>query len=355
MLTKDSETADDIGVSAFVAENVPDLVCGYHLALARPLSGRVLGEYLRWALASTLACQRMSAAATGVTRFGLRSDAIASLTVPVPPIATQRAIADYLDREATRVNVLIAAKQRMVRLLTERWEAFRAASVAGTYSQQKGVRSGPEWLGAVPQEWSMERLKFLARMESGHTPDRKVEAYWLDCTIPWITLNDVRRLDQEWTIQQSTNAINELGMANSAAHLLPAGTVVLSRDATVGRAAMLGRPMTVSQHFVGWICGPRLTPEYLLHVMRGPMQRHFGTLTAGATIATIGMPELNDLVVPVPPVDEQRRIVAELRLANDRFNRTRTALDTQVHLLRERRQALVSAAVTGQFDIPEAA
>lgn len=354
IITKDSETAGDIGISALVAENVPELVCGYHLALVRPRIDRTDGRYLRWVLASTLARQRMSAAATGVTRFGLRSEAIADLPVPRPPIAAQRAIADYLDRETDRIDALIAATERMSRLLAERWETLRISLVCGSDGSAEPLRKGPEWLGCVPGNWPIERLKFLARMESGHTPDRTVDAYWVDCTIPWITLNDVGTLQREWTITESANAINELGMANSAAHILPAATVVLSRDATVGRAAILGQPMTVSQHFVGWICGPRLAPEYLLHVLRGPMQRHFATLTAGATIATIGMPELNDLVIPVPSVDAQARIVTKLRSAEDQFERARAALDSRVSLLLERRQSLITAAVTGQLDLPNA-
>lgn len=280
---------------------------------------------------------------------------LAQFQFAVPALAIQRSATDYLDRETARIDALIVARQRMVELLHERWEALRIALVTGSTGAFRGSQNGPEWMGRVPREWSIERLKFLARMDSGHTPDRKIEAYWVDCTIPWVTLNDVGRLQQAWTITDSVNAINELGMANSAAHILPVGAVILSRDATVGRAAILGRPMTVSQHFVGWITGSRLMPEYLLHVLRGPMQRYFATLTAGATIATIGMPELNDLLVPVPPQDEQERIVAELRSAEDHFNRARAALIAQVDLLHERRQALITTAVTGQLDIPEAA
>jgi type I restriction enzyme S subunit len=273
----------------------------------------------------------------------------------LPPLLTQRAIADYLDRETSRIDALVAAKQHMVELLTERWEAKRAALVSGAGLPSDDTRIGPPWLGRVPDSWSIERLKFLAKMDSGHTPDRKIEAYWVDCTVPWVTLNDVGTLQQAWTISQSTNAINELGIANSTAHLLPAGTVILSRDATVGRTAILARSMAVSQHFVGWVCGPKLLPEYLLHVLRGPMQRHFGTLTAGATIVTIGMPELNDLVLPVPPIETQRAIVSELRQVEDRVTSMRDALSRQLRLLQERRQAIITSAVTGQLDISELA
>ena len=142
VLTKDSETADDIGVSALVAEDVPDLVCGYHLAVVRAHNRRALGSYLRWALASLPARQRMSAAATGVTRFGLRSEAIADLPIPVPPLATQRSIADYLDRETAKIDALIAAKLRMVALLEERTRAARETLVSEGWRGDSAVRLG---------------------------------------------------------------------------------------------------------------------------------------------------------------------------------------------------------------------
>ncbi len=353
VLTKDSETADDIGVSALVAEDVPDLVCGYHLAVVRARTGRTVGGYLRWVIASTVARQQMSAAATGVTRFGLRAAAIADLPIPVPPIATQRAIADYLDRETARIDALIAAQRRMVELLGEELYVTRIDLVIDRTTDDR--REGPTWLGSIPEGWDLKRLKFVAKMESGHTPNKQVEAYWIDCTIPWITLNDVSDLETGWRFVDPQNYVNELGLQNSSAHVLPENAVVLSRDATVGRSALLGRPMAVSQHFVAWVCGPELMPEYLLNVLRGPMQHHFGSLTAGATIATIGMPDLKQLVVPVPPLEEQARIVRDIAAAETLAAKTVLRVKRQIDLLKERRQALITAAVTGQLEIPEAA
>lgn len=161
LLTKDSETADDIGVSAVVMDDVPNLVCGYHLAVIRPKDGRARGDFLRWALASTSSRQRMSAAATGVTRFGLRSDAIADLPIPVPSIVTQHAIADYLDRETARIDALIAAKRRMAELLEERRETVRGGLVSGASLYGSRTHRGPWWLHEVPGHWTIERLRYL--------------------------------------------------------------------------------------------------------------------------------------------------------------------------------------------------
>lgn len=300
--------------------------------------------------------------AYGSTHLTIYMPDVEAITMPLPPLTVQKMIAGYLDRETARFDALISAKQRMIELLRERWNERRRHAVTSGLAPDALVKSvndatgkdGPSWLGSIPRTWRLARLKFLARMESGHTPNRQVDAYWVDCTIPWITLNDVSDLENSWRFHDPKNAINELGLRNSSAQVLPAGAVAMSRDATVGRAALLGRPMAVSQHFVAWICGDELLPEYLLNVIRGPMQHLFGSLTAGATIATIGMPDLNQLVVPVPPLGEQARIAERIAEVEDVSRKTINTLRRQILLLQERRHALITAAVTGQLEIPEA-
>ena len=85
------------------------------------------------------------------------------------------------------------------------------------------------------------------------------------------------------------------------------------------------------------------------------MQSHFDSVTSGATLRTIGMPDVKQLVVPVPPLDEQHEIVAEAEEARTSAHRGIGLLQRQIELLQERRQALITAAVTGQLDIPGAA
>ena len=130
LLTKDSETPDDIAVPAYVVADLPDVVCGYHLALLRP-SQEVDGRYLFWALASRSSREQFSASANGITRFGLRYDSFGEVLVPLPPIATQRAIADYLDGETARIDALIQRIESQTSLLQEHRQALITAAVTG--------------------------------------------------------------------------------------------------------------------------------------------------------------------------------------------------------------------------------
>ena len=101
IITKDSETWNDIGVPALVEYTDDDLVCGYHLALLRPFKSVITGAYLLRALQAPMVASQFHVEANGVTRYGLTQNAIKSVHIPLPPLPEQRAIAAYLDRKAT--------------------------------------------------------------------------------------------------------------------------------------------------------------------------------------------------------------------------------------------------------------
>ncbi len=129
LITKDSETADEIGIPALVVEDVPGVVLGYHLALLRPTA--IDGSFLYWALCSRRARDAFSLAASGVTRFGLRQDAIGRVPVPRLDRARQIAVAEGLEREAQVAEKVAAVLNRQIALLQERRQALITAAVTG--------------------------------------------------------------------------------------------------------------------------------------------------------------------------------------------------------------------------------
>ena len=157
----------------------------------------------------------------------------------------QRAIADYLDRETARIDALIAAKQRTVKLLDERWQVVMHDAAAGRLDRDvspKRATSIP-WLSEVPAHWREGHLKLVAKLGTGHTPSRAHPEWWLDLTIPWITTGEVAQMrsDRIEYITETREHISEVGMANSSATLHPADTVVLCRTASAGYSAIMGR------------------------------------------------------------------------------------------------------------------
>jgi type I restriction enzyme S subunit len=202
------------------------------------------------------------------------------------------------------------------------------------------------WMGETPEHWDLARLKYVARLGTGHTPSRQHPEYWEDCTIPWVTLADVWQLrdGRQTKIDETTEKISELGLANSAAVLHPAGTVILSRTASVGFSAILAVDAATSQDFMTWTCGPRLEPAYLLCVLRA-MQQEFRRLVMGSTHKTIYMPDIERLTIPLPPLDEQRAVVRALASELKRIDAVVDAKTRLLALLRERRQQMIRNAV----------
>lgn len=198
---------------------------------------------------------------------------------------------------------------------------------------------------STPVGWELVRLTKVARLESGHTPSRRIPAYWMG-RIPWVSLHDSEGLDVS-EIHDTAQTIGELGLANSSARLLPAGTVVFSRTATVGKATVMGREMATSQDFANYVCGPKVHNHFLVHLFRflGPEWKR---LMAGSTLNTIYMPVFRELQVLLPPVEEQRAIAAALSDVDILI----ASLDRLIAKKRGLGQAAMSGLLTGQTRVP---
>jgi type I restriction enzyme S subunit len=194
---------------------------------------------------------------------------------------------------------------------------------------------------AVPKGWRVELLDKVARRGSGHTPDRKVGSYW-NGGVKWVSLADSFRLDRV-TISETEFEISDDGIAHSSAVKHPAGVVIVSRDAGVGKSAVTTGEMAVSQHFIAWACGPELHNYYLYYWLQ-MAKPHLERMAVGSTIKTIGLAFFERLKITLPPEAEQRRI-AGILLCWDR------AIGLVEGLLRakgERKGGLMRRLLTGE-------
>lgn len=164
-------------------------------------------------------------------------------------------------------------------------------------------------VGVIPEDWECVKIVTVAKLESGHTPSKRKPSYW-GGRIPWVSLHDTDRLNGR-EIFKTEKTITEEGLNNSSARLLPAGTVVFSRTATVGKTTILGREMATSQDFANYICGDRLDPFFLMYLFRG-MGRIWKSLMAGSIHNTVYMPVFRALQIAIPPIAEQQAIATAL-------------------------------------------
>ncbi|WP_295885589.1 restriction endonuclease subunit S [uncultured Thiohalocapsa sp.] len=272
--------------------------------------------------------------------------------LPLPAPDTQRRIVQFLDEKTARIDGLIEKKRALLDRLAEKRQALITRAVTKGLNPDAPLKpSGIDWLGDIPAHWEKGNIRRFAQMKTGHTPSRSNPEYWDECTIPWFTLADVWQLRDgtRWYLEETAEKISEIGLANSAAELLPAGTVVFSRTASVGFSGIMPQPMATTQDFWNWICGPKLTSEYLLLLFRS-MRQKFEESTSGSTHKTIYQGIAAGLEICVAPIEEQREIaclVFEWAAAIDAAARqVRSSID----LLSEYRAALITAAVTGKIE-----
>lgn len=320
--------------------------------VVRPLRDNFLTKFYFWLLQSRVFTDFVNYNKTGSTIVHLYQDTFVNFAYASPDITEQTQIANFLDHETAKIDTLIEKQQQLIKLLKEKRQAVISHAVTKGLNPQAPMKdSGVEWLGEVPEHWVVSRIKNFAKIDSGHTPSRQVEEYWIDCNIPWVSLNDSKTLKVVDYIDDTSNKINELGMANSSAHLLPERSVVFTRDASIGLSAIMSKPMAVSQHLIAWICNDsKLIPEFLLLIFYA-MEKEFERYTFGATIKTIGMDDVRSLSGAFPPLEEQKVLV---EWAFQKMASLKNGIDkaeSVVDLLKERRTALISAAVTGKIDV----
>jgi type I restriction enzyme S subunit len=199
-------------------------------------------------------------------------------------------------------------------------------------------------LNELPAGWRRGNIRRFATMKTGHTPSRSVPEYWEETTIPWFTLSDVWQLrdGRQVYLGETTNQISELGLENSAAELLPAGTVVLSRTASVGFSGVMPVPMATSQDFWNWVCGPELLPEYLNYQFKALAPRLRG-LNMGSTHQTIYQKDAAGIEILVPPTGEQGAIVDYLDHETAQIDELIGEQNRLIGMLRERRLAVIDS------------
>lgn len=271
----------------------------------------------------------------------IKQSDVAALNIPLPPPSEQQRLTKILDGQMAVVQRALSAAKVQLHAA----EALRRA-----YLREAFHRITPLGLNVVdepaPEGWKWHPLVKLARLESGHTPSRYHPEWW-GGDIPWIALPDIRALDGK-VAYETSEYTNEAGIANSSARVLPAGTVVLSRTASVGFVTIMGRPMATSQDFVNWVCGPDLDPHFLALLFRA--SRNFIlSIASGAVHKTVYVPTVKSFYVCVPDIQEQRRIAENLNYHLSGAEQALKALQQQVEYIDKLPALLLRRAFTGEL------
>jgi type I restriction enzyme S subunit len=269
-------------------------------------------------------------------------------------------IVDCLDRETARIDALVAKKTRFIELLREKRQALITQAVTkGLDPSVKMKDSGVEWLGEVPEHWQVVRFRDLCvSISTGPFGTALGNEDYVNGGVPVINPSHIvdSKICADADVSVSSETANRLGFWR-----LAEGDLVAARRGELGRAAV------VMHENDGWLCGTgslRVRPrsgkssvDYLHAVLQSRYAREWlNQSSVGATMANLNEGILGSLPVAVPlDVAEQAKIVEKMNVALSRLDVLDEKNQRSIELLKERRSALITAAVTGQIDLREAA
>lgn len=350
LITKDSETPDDIAIPAVVDQDVINLVCGYHLALLRP-SGLLDGTWLSKQLQQARAQRYFAKMATGSTRYGLSNASIAEFPVWLPDLLAQkkaslilRTIDEAIRKTEQVIEKLKAMKQGLLHDLLTRGIDDNGELRPPPTEAPHLYKDSP--LGMIPRGWSAVQLGTCGQWVSGGTPSTSVPAYW-DGGVPWITAASLKTF---W-LCSSERTLTELGVQNGS-RMVPEGTVLfvvrgmsLKKEFRVGVSV---RPLAFGQDCKALVPNPGLRADFLGHLLLGEEDRVLRIVDeASHGTGRLAIPPLQAMYIRVPNRQEQDAIIEVLDSHEDRVREE----GEQLAKLRTLKRGLMDDLLTGRVRV----
>lgn len=276
-------------------------------------------------------------------------DYFGNMLIPMPLREEQKIIADFLDQETTKIDALIAEQEKLIALLKEKRQAVISHAVTkGLDPNVKMKDSRVDWLGQVPEHWKIGSLSNFAKVDSGTTPNRENQLFW-DGDIPWIKTGEINYEP----ITDAEEFISECALMNSSVRIAPKGTLLMAmygQGITRGRVAILEIPATYNQACAAiQFCEQALTNFMYFYFIAAYLHiRDSGNETSQMNLSVGGILKFK---IVVPPLNEQLEIIEHLKVLTKRIDLLLLESNSVINILKERRSALISAAVTGQIDV----
>ncbi|WP_417777475.1 restriction endonuclease subunit S [Stutzerimonas xanthomarina] len=351
-------TGASIGRSCLVPEEFERANVNQHVCIIRG-EPPVVSKWISLCLPSKPVQAQIDFSQNGAGREGLNFEQIGNMFITLPHAQEANKISSRLDRETARIDALIEKKTRFIELLREKRQALIIHAITkGLDPNVKMKDSGVKWLGETPEHWELLPLKrLISSIGQGWSPECEAripeEGEWGVVKVGCVN-GGVFRPQESKALPAEMEPRPELS--------LRAGDVLISRANTrelVGSCAVVPRDypyllLCDKLYRVG--CGERVTPDFLaaLVTVYGRRAVEIEATGASSSMVNIAQSVILDLPVAVPGMDEQVEIISRVSAATARIGRLREQTERSIDLLKERRSALITAAVTGQIDLREA-
>lgn len=333
------------GLCAEVREDTVGSIPYTGIIIVRPKEEVADKDFLRWFLLSAEFGIQVELTQTGSTMKHYGPMHLSQMFLPVPPIQDQKKIAEYLDNEANQIDRLVAEKQRMLALLDEKRATLISSAVTrGLHAQLPTKPSGVDWLGEIPEHWQIERGKnlFVARDDRSEEGDEEL------LTVSHIT-GVTSRAEKE---------VNMFKADDMSGYKKCQKDDFVTNTLWAWMGAMGISPLDgiVSPDYHVYTSKGQILPDYMELLCRSkPFIAEVIRWSKGVWSSRLRLYPENffEIRFPVPPKDEQEEIVAEIAAYREKTAKLAAALIVSIKLLKERRSALVTAAVTGKIPLEE--
>jgi type I restriction enzyme S subunit len=350
LITKDSESWEDIAVPGYVVDDLPNVLCGYHLAQIRSREQLLDGAFLFRAFQAETIAYQFRIAAKGVTRYGLSNSDIASAIFPIPPLKEQAAIVRLLNHADHRISRYIRAKRKLIALLNEQKQIIIQNAVTRGLDPNVPMKdSGVEWLGEIPAHWESARLKRLFEEIDDRTKTGEETLLSLRMYQGLVPHTDV-----------STKPITSEQLIGYK-RTYP-GEVVMNRmRAAIGLFGITTMPGLVSPDYAIFRKIANISPEYYVFLFKTPLMKSVfrreskGLGTGSSGFLRLYSDQFGLIEVPLPSHDEQLAIVSYITNATREFDDAIKTVEQSIVQANEYRTRLIADVVTGKLDVRKAA
>lgn len=360
VITKDSEDPNDIAIPTFVSEDMLGVICGYHLSIIRPHE-ITYGAYIKRVFECGYARAYFSTRSNGLTRYGLGTYVLNNVFYPKPPEKEAATIASFLDHETAKINTLIKKQQQLIKLLKEKRQAVISHAVTKGLNPNAPMRdSGIEWLGEIPEHWTIKPIKQLAELNPKKSEINSKKC--LTCNfIPMeklktgvVLLDEVRFISDVY--DGYTYFENDDILIAKVTPCFENHNIAIVRDLqnSIGFGSteifVLRVKLNISNGFLFY----RLQENNFMDIATAAM-------TGAGGLKRVPSDVFNNYLIAIPNIlEDQEKIANYISMQTTRIDNLIEKANSAIELMKERRTALISAAVTGKIDVrnwqpPEAA
>jgi type I restriction enzyme S subunit len=327
-----------------------DLVASTGFAVLSPVP-QLDPNFLGWCAQSNPFVEEIVARSVGVSYPAINAMEIGDLAIGLPSLTEQEEIADFLDAKTARIDSLIEKKERLIGLLRARQAAVTGLTIKHGLDPLAPMReSGVEWVGSVPAHWDVRKIKRLCRVRRGASPRPIDDPLYFDDDgeYAWVRISDVTSAGKY--LHETEQRLSILGSSKSVR--LEPGELFLSIAGSVGKPVITTIRCCIHDGFVYFV-GLGENREFLYYVLASG--EPYGGLGKLGTQLNLNTDTVGEIRIPVPPREEQDAIVAYLNDESIKTSKLVATVRRQIDLLIEHRRALITAAVTGELDLGEAA